>query len=44
MPARTERQRKYMCLCANNPERVRKKKKECPPREVAREFCKKEKK
>lgn len=38
MPARTERQRRYMAMCAKNPKKSRKR---CPPKKVAREFMRK---
>jgi hypothetical protein len=35
MPAKTEKQRRYMAMCANSPSKAKKK---CPSRKVAREF------
>lgn len=35
MPAKTEKQRRFMAMCANNPSAAKGK---CPSKEVAREF------
>lgn len=35
MPAKTEKQRKFMAMCAHNPSKARGK---CPSKAVAREF------
>lgn len=43
MPAKTEKQRKFMGLCSN-PEGRKKAKGKCPPMKVAKEFAKKKKK
>lgn len=41
MPAKTERQRRFMAMCAHNPGKAKGK---CPSKEVAREFSHKKKK
>jgi hypothetical protein len=41
MPAKTEKQRRFMAMCANNPGKARGK---CPSKSVAREFMHKRKK
>ena len=38
MPAKSEKQRKFMGACAN-PKSRKKMKRKCPPRKVAREFA-----
>lgn len=38
MPAKSDRQRKFMGLCAHQPEKATK---PCPPKAVAREFARK---
>lgn len=40
MPAKTEKQRKFMGMCST-PEGRKKAKGECPPTKVAKEFAKK---
>lgn len=40
MPAKTEKQRKFMALCGYSPAKARKK---CPPKKVAREFARRRK-
>ncbi len=35
MPAKSEKQRRFMAMCAHSPGKARGK---CPPRKVAREF------
>lgn len=37
MPAKTEKQQRFMAMCAHNPEKARKGKK-CPSKKVAKEF------
>lgn len=41
MPAKTEKQRKYMAGCAKNPKRMKGK---CPPKKVAKKYMRKRKK
>lgn len=40
MPAKSEKQRKFMAMCLYSPEKV---KGECPSKKVAKEFSKKKK-
>lgn len=41
MPAKTERQRRFMAMCSHSPGKAHGK---CPPKDVAREFAHRKKK